>query len=107
MSRRLAPLVVMARSTPRPSRVSTHAQGRQLGDEGGEMGPHRRFASGQADAVHPEALDAHPGHPLDLLEGEDVGARAASTMPSSGMQYWQRKLHRSVTEMRRSRTVRP
>ena len=28
-------------------------------------------------------------------------------MPSSGMQYWHRKLHRSVTEMRRSRTVRP
>jgi hypothetical protein len=28
-------------------------------------------------------------------------------MPSSGMQYVQRKLQRSVTEMRKSRTVRP
>ncbi len=28
-------------------------------------------------------------------------------MPSAGMQYVQRKLHRSVTEIRRSRTVRP
>ena len=33
--------------------------------------------------------------------------RSSHTNPSAGMQYVQRKLHRSVTEMRTSRTVRP
>ncbi len=33
--------------------------------------------------------------------------RGSHCIPSSGMQYVQRKLHRSVTEIRRSRIVRP
>src|SRR5581483_12403179 len=34
-------------------------------------------------------------------------SRGSHTMPSSGMQYVQRKLQRSVTDTRRSRTTRP
>ena len=59
------PLVVSARSTP--SRASRR-------DEVGQAGPHRRLAAGEPDRVDAEALDAHPGDPLDLLEGEQLGA---------------------------------
>ena len=36
-----------------------------------------------------------------------ISLRSSHAMPSSGMQYVQRKLHRSVIEMRKSRTVLP
>jgi len=49
---------------------------------------------------------SYKGDPLDLLEGEDLGAGNQAT-PSSGMQYTQRKLQRSVTESRRSVWTRP
>ncbi len=51
------------------------AELRQLGDERGDVGPNRRLAAGEADAVEPEALDADAGEPLDLLEREDLAAR--------------------------------
>ena len=78
----------------------------QLLDEHREVGPHGRLAAGEADAVEAEALDEHPGDALDLLEGQQLGA-GQPLIPSAGMQYVQRKLQRSVTEIRRSRTVRP
>ena len=37
------------------------------------MGPHGRLAAGEADRLDAEPLDEHPGDPLDLLEGEDLG----------------------------------
>ena len=36
-----------------------------------------------------------------------IWSRSSHVMPSSGMQYVQRKLQRSVIEIRKSRTVRP
>ena len=41
-------------------------------EETGKMRPHGRLAAGETQPVDPEAIDAHPGQPLDLLEGEDV-----------------------------------
>src|SRR3546814_10213687 len=38
---------------------------------------------------------------------ERISSRASHAIPSSGMQYVQRKLQRSVTEIRRSRWTRP
>ena len=52
----------------------------------------------------PSREQAH--QPLDLLEGEDL-ERSSHGSPSAGMQYWQRKLQRSVTETRRSPMRRP
>ncbi len=60
---RVAPLVVMARSTPRAA---------SLLDQDRQAGPDRRLATGQADRVEVEALDQDPGDALDLLEGEDL-----------------------------------
>src|SRR5947209_7016531 len=36
-----------------------------------------------------------------------ISSRSSQGRPSAGMQYWQRKLHRSVTETRRSPIGRP
>jgi hypothetical protein len=36
-----------------------------------------------------------------------IASRSSHGSPSAGMQYWQRKLQRSVTETRRSRICRP
>src|SRR5436305_9711218 len=38
---------------------------------------------------------------------ESTSARSSHGRPSAGMQYWQRKLQRSVTETRRSEIRRP
>ena len=46
-----------------------------LADQHRQVGPHRRLAAGQADAVDVEALDEHPRQPLDLLEREQLLAR--------------------------------
>ena len=43
----------------------------------------------------------------DISSKESRSSRGSHSRPSAGMQYRQRKLHRSVTEMRRSRWTRP
>ena len=63
--RSVAPFVVRARST---------SSAGQLLDQHGEVGPDRRLAAGEADAVEAEALDAHLRDPGQLLVGEQLVA---------------------------------
>lgn len=41
-------------------------------DQHRQVGPQGWLAAGEPQAGEPEALDAHPGHPLQLLEAEQV-----------------------------------
>ena len=106
----MAPLVVTERSGLPPasglSAVDGQPERGQLRHEDRQVRPDRGLAAGEAEAVDVEALDEDPSQPLELLERQQVLARAATRIPSAGMQYVQRKLQRSVTEMRRSRMVR-
>ena len=90
----MAPLVVIARSIG-PASVRSAAS---LATSTGEVGPHRRLAAGEADRLDAVALDHQPGEALDLLEREHLAPRQPRH-PLVGMQYVQRKLQRSVTEI--------
>ena len=59
------PFVVIAMSTP---------SGASSCDQPGDVRPHERLAAGEADRLEPEALDADPGDPGDLLVGEQLVA---------------------------------
>ena len=60
------PFVVSAMST---------SSGASMRDEPGDVGADERLAAGEADRLEPEALDADPGDPGDLLVGEELGLR--------------------------------
>jgi hypothetical protein len=47
----------------------------ELLDEHGQMGPHGRLATGEADPAHAVALDEDPREALDLLERHHLRAR--------------------------------
>ena len=49
-------------------------QGRELFDESLEIAPYERLATGEPNFLHAET-DEDPDQALDLLEGEDLGAR--------------------------------
>ena len=81
-------------------------EGGQLGDEHRQVGPDRRLAAGEADP-------STPYRSTKILASRSISSNVSTSlrgshfMPSSGMQYVQRKLQRSVTEIRRSRMTRP
>lgn len=60
---------------------------------------HERLATCEAQVLD-AATCSHFYHAHDLFEGEDL-IMFAGFNAASGMQYTQRKLHRSVSEMRR------
>jgi hypothetical protein len=63
---------VLTQGRPAGGEREVGGQRRQLLDEQRQVGPHRRLATGEADAVDPVLLDEQTGEPLDLLEGEDL-----------------------------------
>ena len=73
-------------------------------DQALEITSDERLAAGDPDLAY-AALDEDPRDARDLLERQQLPpARNRWSRPktSFGMQYTQRKLQRSVTEMRRS-----
>ena len=97
----VAPLVVIASGMRRPS-----GRAASLRDEHRQVGPHRRLAAGEADAVDPKRSTKIRAS-RSISSNVSTSLRGSHFMPSSGMQYVQRKLQRSVTEIRRSRMARP
>ena len=77
---------------------------REQPHERGEIAPQQRLAARQPHLVDTER-DEDIHERADFLEVEDVLARQPG-VSSSGMQYSQRKLQRSVTERRRFRSGR-
>ena len=75
-------------------------------DQPGELAAHQRLAAGQA-----HVLDARAGRGAatrrSISSKLRISSRSSQGRPSAGMQYWQRKLQRSVTETRRSEIRRP
>jgi hypothetical protein len=69
------------------------------GDDLEEIGAQRRLAAGQAELAKADR-DGRPDDGLDLDRGEERGRRGERE-PSSGMQYTQRRLQWSVSEMRK------
>ena len=72
----------------------------------GQVAAEQRLAARDADPIDADGREG-VGDRADLLEGEQRSRAAATRSPASGMQYWQRRLQRSVTEMRRLRSGRP
>ena len=99
-------LGVQAQRGPVGGEGDIDAQPGKALDQARQMCAHQGLAAGQTDALEAEPLDAHLGEALDLPKLR-ISDRGSHVMPSAGMQYWQRKLQRSVTEMRRSPTMRP
>ena len=83
-------------------RSSTPATRRASPTSRGQLAAHERLAAGEPDSLDAHARE-HAHEPRDLLEASGSRARSSHGSPSAGMQYWQRKLQRSVTETRRSR----
>ena len=85
------------------------AEPREHLDQALEVLAQQRLAAGQADLLDAVLLE-DPREARDLLEAEHLARAAGTRSPapntSFGMQYVQRKLQRSVTEMRRSRSGR-
>ena len=84
----------------------TSSIGAQHRDQPRQLAADERLAAGQADVV-----DAHRGRAAPTSRAISSKVRSSSRSshgrPSAGMQYWQRKLQRSVTEMRTSPIGRP
>ena len=55
-------------------------RGEQL-EQAREVGPHGRLAAGDTHGVEPEALDADPGHPGQLLVGQKLAGGRARPSP--------------------------
>ena len=98
--RSVAPLVVSARSTGR--RGAGAACSTRTGRWARTVGspPVRRMLSKPKRSTHTRATRS-------ISSKVSSSVRGSHCMPSSGMQYVQRKLQRSVTEIRRSRWTRP
>ena len=68
-------------------------------------GPDRRLAAGDAQAAQPERRELATTSVISSYVR--ISAFGSQSRPSSGMQYTQRKLQRSVTEIRRYSIDRP
>ena len=87
-------------------RSSTPSICASIADQRREVAPHERLAAGQADVARPPSPPAAP-RAARSPRSVRISARSSQGRPSAGMQYWQRKLQRSVTETRRSPIGRP
>ena len=85
---------------------STPSTAASIARQAREVAPHQRLAAGQPHVVRrPSRPAARRGARSPRRSGP---RRARATgRPSAGMQYWQRKLQRSVTDTRTSPMVRP
>ncbi len=95
--RNVAPFVVSAVSTPKRAKRST-SSGRCARTSGSP--PVRRMPSNPKYLMQIRANRS-------ISSKERISSLGSHCIPSAGMQYWHLKLQRSVTEIRRSRTVRP
>ena len=98
-----APLVVMAMS-------SMPVEGGDALHQVRQVGPHQGLTAGEADLADAQTRKRRDSRSISSKQ-RISGARKelvnSSPYSSAGMQYGQRKLQRSVTEIRRSRSGRP